>query len=85
MDEFATFVQHSDCSSVKIMPLLYLPNGVIDSQAISYSLLWPTCDIDVGEPIYRDFLVGIDEAKHRSCRLSVWFDIPFLRFTTAYK
>lgn len=30
MDEFGTYVQHSDQPNVKIMPLLYLPNGIID-------------------------------------------------------
>lgn len=65
------------------MPLLYLPNGKIDEQAISYSLLWPLRDLAPNEPIYRDYLVGIDESKYRSCRLAVWFDIPFEKFIDA--
>jgi hypothetical protein len=30
MDEFGTFVEHSDIPNVKIMPILYLPSGNID-------------------------------------------------------
>jgi len=30
MDELGSFIQHSDHPNVKVMPLLYLPNGVID-------------------------------------------------------
>lgn len=67
------------------MPLLYLPNGIIDDQAISYSLLWPIRDLQEGDAIYRNFLVGIDETKFRSYRLSVWFNIPTENFSLAYR
>ena len=59
------------------MPLLYLPNGKIDDSAISYSLLWPIRDLTTDETIFRDYLTGIDENKFRSCRLGVWFNIPY--------
>ncbi len=42
--------------------------------------MWPIKDLGLGEPIYRDYLLGINEEKHRSARLSVWFDIPFDQF-----
>jgi hypothetical protein len=66
------------------MPLLYLPNGVIDDHTISYSLLWPIRDLAPSEPIYRDYLAGITESQFRSARLSVWFDVPFDKFTHLY-
>jgi tubulin--tyrosine ligase-like protein 12 len=76
MDELGSSIQHSDIPNVKVMPLLYLPSGTLDS-AISYSIMWPTKNIAKGNPIFRDYLIGIDESKFRSCRLSVWYDIPF--------
>jgi tubulin--tyrosine ligase-like protein 12 len=85
MDEVGTSVEHSDEPNVKLLPFLYMPSGKIDDLTISYSLLWPTKDLSSGEPLFRDYLPGITEEKHRSARLTVWFNVPFDPFTRAYK
>lgn len=63
MDEFGTFIEHSDLPNVKVMPILYMPSGKIDDQTISYSIIWPLKDLGLGEPLYRDYLLGIPEEK----------------------
>lgn len=62
---------------MKLVPFLYLPNGKIDNQTVAYSLLYPIQDLDEGQVVFRDYLLGFDETKFRSYRLSVWYEIPF--------
>lgn len=42
----------------------------------SYSVLWPTQDVQQGEECTRDFFFGISEDKQRSARLTAWFHTP---------
>ncbi|CAD8093778.1 unnamed protein product [Paramecium sonneborni] len=76
MDELGSSIQHSDTPNVSVVPFLYLPNGKIDDDAVAYSILFPIKDIHQ-QTVFRDYLPGVDEAKFRSYRLNVWFDIPY--------
>ena len=42
----------------------------------SFSILWPTQNVQKGDECTRDFLFGIGEDKQRSARLSAWFHTP---------
>lgn len=53
----------------------------------SFSVLWPTQDVQNGDECTRDFLFGIGEDKQRSARLTAWFHTPENYFiqVTAYQ
>lgn len=76
MDEVGCAMRHSDQPNFAVHPFIFSPNNKIDDQTITYSFAWPLRNIDAGEVIYRDFLMGINEEKYRSTRLSVWFNTP---------
>lgn len=42
----------------------------------SYSVMWPIKNSQKGDECTRDFLSGIGEDKHRSARLTAWFQTP---------
>lgn len=42
----------------------------------SFSILWPTQNVQKGDECTRDFLFGIGEDKQRSARLSAWYHTP---------
>lgn len=42
----------------------------------SFSVLWPTRNVQKGDECTRDFLFGIGEDKQRSARLTAWFHTP---------
>jgi tubulin--tyrosine ligase-like protein 12 len=73
LDEFGSSILHSDAANCKLMPFLYYsPSG----ESTTYSLLWPTEDIQAESIIYRDYLENVTEEQFRSYRLCVWFSIP---------
>jgi tubulin--tyrosine ligase-like protein 12 len=77
MDEVGSSMKHSDKPNLAVYPLIYAPNNEFDAHTITYSICWPTRDINTpNETLYRDFLSGIDETKFRSARFSVWFNTP---------
>ena len=73
LDEFGSSILHSDVPNCKLMPFLYTR---ANSEAITYSLLWPIRPIRTGEILYRDYLPNITEAEFRSYRLYPWVVIP---------
>ena len=76
MDEVGSAMRHSDQPNMMVHPFIYSPNNVFDAHMITYSICWPVKDATENEPLYRDFLCGIDETRFRSTRLSVWFNTP---------
>ncbi|EFJ22552.1 hypothetical protein SELMODRAFT_105046 [Selaginella moellendorffii] len=84
MDELGSAVRHSDEPNLKFAPFMFLPDGSMNS-AVSYTLMWPTKNITKGEECTRDYLLGFDEKKQRSARLTAWFHTPEAYFEQAYK
>ena len=84
MDELGSGIQHSDIPNVAMAPFLFAPNNKFDENMISYSLIWPTQNLEHGQNLYRDFLFGIDETRFRSAKLACWFDIPYAIFIENY-
>ncbi|GJN08899.1 hypothetical protein PR202_ga26859 [Eleusine coracana subsp. coracana] len=83
MDELGSAIRHSDDANFRIAPFLFMPEGKLVS-AISYTVLWPTRDVETGEECTRDFLFGIGEDKQRSARLTAWFRTPENYFIQAH-
>lgn len=84
MDELGSALRHSDEPNFKVAPFLYMPEGKMES-AVSYSILWPTQNVQRGDECTRDFLVGIGEDKQRSARLTAWFHTPQKYFIQEYE
>ncbi|KAL4613765.1 hypothetical protein ACB092_07G003700, partial [Castanea dentata] len=72
MDELGSALRHNDEPNFRVAPFLFMPEGNLAS-AISFSILWPTQNVQKGDECTRDFLFGIGEEKQRSARLSAWF------------
>lgn len=85
MDELGSGIQHSDIPNVAMAPFLFAPNNKFDEHMISYSLIWPTQNLEHGQNLYRDYLFGIDETRFRSAKLACWFDIPYSIFIENYE
>jgi hypothetical protein len=63
---------------------MYSPNNsAADPNALSFTILWPSRDIQVNDAIYRDYLAGFTEEQFRSARLHTWFETPDHFFTQA--
>ncbi|EFH65406.1 predicted protein [Arabidopsis lyrata subsp. lyrata] len=75
MDELGSALRHSDEPNFKVAPFLFMPSGKLES-AVSYSVMWPIKNSQKGDECTRDFLSGIGEDKHRSARLTAWFQTP---------
>ncbi|OIV97356.1 hypothetical protein TanjilG_07108 [Lupinus angustifolius] len=84
MDELGSALQHSDEPNFRVAPFLFMPEGNLAS-AVSYSILWPTQNVQKGDECTRDFLLGIGEDKQRSARLTAWFHTPENYFTQEYE
>ncbi|CAA0807155.1 Unknown protein [Striga hermonthica] len=84
MDELGSALRHSDEPNFRVSPFLYMPNGKLES-AVSYSILWPTNDVQKGDECTRDFLFGIGEDRQRSARLTAWFHTPQKYFIKEYE
>lgn len=84
MDELGSALRHSDEANFRVAPFLYMPDGRLES-AMSFSVLWPTQNVNYGEECTRDFLVGIGEDKQRSARLTAWFNTPQNYFIQEFK
>ncbi|KAJ0987501.1 hypothetical protein J5N97_005857 [Dioscorea zingiberensis] len=84
MDELGSALRHSDEANFRVAPFLFMPEGNLTS-AVSFSVLWPTQDVQSGEECTRDFLFGIGEDKQRSARLSAWFHTPENYFIQEFK
>ncbi|XP_051131543.1 uncharacterized protein LOC127251739 [Andrographis paniculata] len=84
MDELGSALRHSDEANFRVSPFLYMPEGKLES-AVSYSILWPTKNIQSGDECTRDYLFGIDEEKQRSARLTAWFFTPQHYFISEYE
>lgn len=84
MDELGSALRHSDKANFRVTPFLFMPEGKLES-AVSYSVLWPTRDVNYGDECTRDFLFGIGEEKQRSARLTAWFHTPESYFTQEFK
>ncbi|XP_077230015.1 tubulin-tyrosine ligase isoform X3 [Tasmannia lanceolata] len=72
MDELGSALRHNDVPNFRVAPFLFMPEGKLTS-AVSFSVLWPTQNVQKGEECTRDFLFGIGEDKQRSARLTAWF------------
>ncbi|KAL0346758.1 UNVERIFIED_CONTAM: Tubulin--tyrosine ligase-like protein 12 [Sesamum calycinum] len=75
MDELGSALRHSDEANFRVSPFLYMPDGKLES-AVSYSILWPTKNVQRGDECTRDYLFGIGEDRQRSARLTAWFHTP---------
>lgn len=75
MDELGSALRHSDEPNFRVAPFLFMPEGNLAS-AVSFSILWPTQNLQKGDECTRDFLLGIGEDKQRSARLTAWFHTP---------
>lgn len=53
--------------------IIYMTNPFF---LFSFSILWPTQNVEKGDECTRDFLFGIGEDKQRSARLTAWFHTP---------
>lgn len=84
MDELGSGIQHSDTPNISMVPFLFAPSNKFDENMISYSLIWPNLDLEIGQSIFRDYLFGIDETKFRSAKLACWFHIPYSIFIENY-
>ncbi|XP_039144964.1 tubulin--tyrosine ligase-like protein 12 [Dioscorea cayenensis subsp. rotundata] len=84
MDELGSALRHSDVANFRIAPFLFMPEGNLTS-AVSFSVLWPTQDVQNGDECTRDFLFGIGEDKQRSARLTAWFHTPENYFIQEFK
>uniref|UniRef100_A0A803MG33 Tubulin--tyrosine ligase-like protein 12 SET-like domain-containing protein n=1 Tax=Chenopodium quinoa TaxID=63459 RepID=A0A803MG33_CHEQI len=84
MDELGSALRHSDVPNFQVAPFLYMRDGNLSS-AVSFSILWPTQDVEKGDECTRDFLLGIGEDKQRSARLSAWFHTPKNYFIKGYE
>ncbi|PWA79098.1 tubulin-tyrosine ligase [Artemisia annua] len=84
MDELGSALRHSDLPNFRVAPFLYMPDGKLES-AVSFTILWPTKDIQSGDECTRDYLFGIGEEKQRSARLTAWFHTPQKYFIKEYE
>ncbi|CAJ1975752.1 unnamed protein product [Sphenostylis stenocarpa] len=84
MDELGSALRHSDEPNFRMAPFLFMPEGNLAS-AVSFSILWPTQNVQKGDECTRDFLLGIGEDKQRSARLTAWFYTPENYFIHAYE
>ncbi|KAG7988599.1 hypothetical protein I3843_03G195500 [Carya illinoinensis] len=84
MDELGSALRHSDEPNFMVAPFLFMPEGNLAS-AVSFSILWPTQNVQKGDECTRDFLFGIGEDKQRSARLSAWFHTPQNYFIHEYE
>ncbi|KAL0338888.1 UNVERIFIED_CONTAM: Tubulin--tyrosine ligase-like protein 12 [Sesamum angustifolium] len=84
MDELGSALRHSDEANFRVSPFLYMPDGELESAA-SYSILWPTKNVQRGDECTRDYLFGIGEDRQRSARLTAWFNTPQNYFIKEYE
>ncbi|XP_057969004.1 uncharacterized protein LOC131158277 isoform X2 [Malania oleifera] len=84
MDELGSALRHSDEQNFRVSPFLYMPEGDLKS-AVSFSILWPTQNVQKGDECTRDFLFGIGEDKQHSARLTAWFHTPENYFIQEYE
>ncbi|KAK9075941.1 hypothetical protein SSX86_004271 [Deinandra increscens subsp. villosa] len=84
MDELGSALRHSDEPNFGVSPFLYMPEGTLKS-AVSFTILWPTKNIQYGDECTRDYLFGIGEEKQRSARLTAWFHTPHNYFIREYE
>ncbi|PIN23098.1 Tubulin-tyrosine ligase-related protein [Handroanthus impetiginosus] len=84
MDELGSALRHSDEANFRVSPFLYMPDGKLES-SVSYSILWPTKNVQRGDECTRDYLFGIGEDRQRSARLTAWFHTPQNYFIREYE
>ncbi|CAK9138508.1 unnamed protein product [Ilex paraguariensis] len=84
MDELGSALRHSDEPNFRVSPFLYMSDGKLAS-AVSFSILWPTENVQKGDECTRDYLFGIGEEKQRSGRLAAWFHTPRNYFVKEYE
>ncbi|XVE53987.1 hypothetical protein DITRI_Ditri03aG0046700 [Diplodiscus trichospermus] len=84
MDELGSALRHSDEPNFRVAPFLFMRDGTLAS-AVSYSILWPTENVNKGNECTRDYLFGIGEDKQRSARLTAWFYTPESYFIKEYE
>ncbi|PON41304.1 Tubulin--tyrosine ligase-like protein [Parasponia andersonii] len=84
MDELGSALRHSDEPNFRVAPFLFMPEGTLAS-AVSFSILWPTQNVNKGDECTRDFLFGLGEDKQRSTRLTAWFHTPENYFIHKYE
>uniref|UniRef100_A0A8W7PJZ2 Tubulin--tyrosine ligase-like protein 12 SET-like domain-containing protein n=2 Tax=gambiae species complex TaxID=44542 RepID=A0A8W7PJZ2_ANOCL len=67
MDEVGSAILHSDTPNCRVVPFMHIPEG------ITYSLLFPTEDIDEGENVCRDFVENVPlGSRERDALLLPW-------------
>ncbi|KAK9869307.1 hypothetical protein WA026_003059 [Henosepilachna vigintioctopunctata] len=66
MDEIGSALIHKDTPNCRIVPFFY------SSENITYSLLFPIENINIGEFLCRDFVEDIHDANHRKIALLPW-------------
>lgn len=69
-------MNHSDNPNVKMFPFIFSKTNNFETDAITYSIVWPDKDIKENEYISKDNLINIDETQQRSAKLTLWYDTP---------
>uniref|UniRef100_A0A8D8WLB0 Tubulin--tyrosine ligase-like protein 12 n=2 Tax=Cacopsylla melanoneura TaxID=428564 RepID=A0A8D8WLB0_9HEMI len=67
MDEFGSAVQHSDEPTMRIVPFIYLNEG------IAYSILYPVSDLENEDEITVDYVESYQDPEIRKVLLHPWF------------
>uniref|UniRef100_A0A182QME5 Tubulin--tyrosine ligase-like protein 12 SET-like domain-containing protein n=1 Tax=Anopheles farauti TaxID=69004 RepID=A0A182QME5_9DIPT len=74
MDEVGSAILHGDNPNCRVVPFMHIPEGV------TYSLLFPTEDIDEGDNLYRDFVESVPVgSRERDALLLPWRYNSFVR------
>lgn len=67
MDEFGSAIQHSDSPNMRIIPFIYLNEG------IAYSILYPINDMEHEDEITIDYVENYEDPEIRKVLLHPWF------------
>ncbi|KAJ8957629.1 hypothetical protein NQ318_017518 [Aromia moschata] len=71
MDEIGTAVLHNDTPNCRVVPFIYI------NEQVTYSLLFPTRNLEAEELVYRDFAEGVSDLEKRSAILLPWVPRSF--------
>lgn len=67
MDEFGSAIQHSDEPNMRIVPFIYLNEG------IAYSILYPISDLEYEDEVTIDYVESYQDPDIRKVLLHPWF------------
>lgn len=71
MDEFGSAIQHADEPNMRIVPFIYLNEG------IAYSILYPISDLEYEDEITVDYIENYKDPEIRKVLLHPWFPMSY--------